>query len=258
MATNTTPAKASGDLIDRLVVASWSRGNNELELAAIARDANALMRVDAANAHMVLGSVAATRGNSGDMRHHYGIALRLNQHPYTVQRNYSVALATLTEHQEALEVALAMLEAYPDDVELFDHAIDQALESAQFDKAAELLERLHRIAPKRKRWRAAVVGEVRSAIAAGSFTQERVRGLLLGASAIQLRAGLPSVGIRFKSQDGGESFFYVRDVQATADETAELNEQLADFATSREDLMDDPGMKFVAAFSVATKNGSNP
>ena len=94
MAITATPAKASGDLIDRLVAASWSRSTNELELAAIARDANALMRVDAASAHMVLGSVAAVRGNSRDTKHHYGVALRLNQHPYTVRRNYSVALAT--------------------------------------------------------------------------------------------------------------------------------------------------------------------
>lgn len=252
MANGQAPAKAAGALIERLVAAAWS--GNEFEIAGLAREANALMKVDAANAHMVLGGVAAARSDIEETRRHFRIALQLTEDLYTTKRNYSVALAMLAEHDEALSIVGELLQASPGDPRLLEHAIDQAIESARFEQALGFFERLHRALPGRKNWLATAVRDVLAAISRGLFTERGIRELLRGAADIQRREGVLSAERALSSQDEGQSFFFVRGLRAAPRRTAALNEQLADFAVGRADLMEDPGMKFVVAFGIAKQD----
>ena len=252
MSPNPTPASKRSELLAQLTRATRSRATNDLLLGRIARDANGLMTVDAAGAHMALGGIAAARGDLTSTRRHYEIAIRLDG-SYTTTLNYSVALSLLGEHEEALVVVSAMLRDHPDDISLLDHAVVQAVNSAAFPEAEKLCLQRDRVAPTRANPMAKEVPQIVSAIAAGTFTASGVRELLRGVSDIQRKAGLRQTDVGITSDIDGESFLYARGVNAAPDEVAVLNEQIAEFAVDH--LMDDPGSRFVAAFKARELDG---
>ena len=256
MASGPAPATKTHELIERLAFLSQSRSNDELEIGRIARDANALMDADPAGAHMVLGAVAAVRGNLADTKHHYRVALQLD-HSYTNQMNYSVSLSLLEEHEEAFDVAKGMLASHPDDVELLDHAIRLALESAFLSEATRLCDRRDRLAPNRQNRQAAAIREVAAAVAAGSFTEEGVREVLRTVAETQQSEGVRKVRWGITHDIVENSFLYLRGVNASPETVAALNERLADSIVDKPNLMENPGMRFVVAFGAAEVDGGN-
>lgn len=249
------PASKVNELIERLQSAGWARDANEFELAAITRDARALMGVDAASAHMVLGAVAAVRGDIKQTRDHYRIAMQPGSSADTAKRNYSVALARLGEHEDALAAAVELVEAHPSDAALLGHAIQQAMESAYFGQAAKMCQQFDE--PAQPNSLAATLQQLVAAVSKGSFTEEGVRVLLHGAALIQREAGLPTARIELRAYDQGDAFLYTRHLHATPATAAALNGRLADFAAAAPGLLDDPGLKFVAAFGVSEGNAGN-
>ena len=256
MASGPAPATKADELIERLAFLAQSRGNDELEVGRIARDANALMDADPAGAHVVLGAVAAARGDAAETKHRYRIALQLND-SFTNRRNYSVSLSLLEEHDEAFDVVKGMLESHPNDVELLDHAIRLALESALLSEATRLCDQRDRVAPNRKNRLASQIREVAAAVAARSFTEGGVREALRTVAEIQRSEGVRTVRVGITHDTVEQSFLYLRGVNASPETVAALNERLADSIIEKPNLMEDPGMKFVVAFGVAEVNGGN-
>lgn len=240
----------------RLVRAAWSQSIDELALGRIARDADRLMNVDAAGAHMVLGGVAAARGDASTTRKHYRAALRLDK--AQAQRNYTIALALLEEHAEALDVAVELLQTHPDDLGMLDHAIVECVETAAFEAAALFSERRLRLEPEQGPRMGREIDFIVAALADGSFTEDGVRELLRGVGLIQLDSGIRRVGIQLTAYLDEEAFLYQRFVHATARETASLNERLAEYVAGKPALADDPGLKFVAGFKQTGSHASIP
>ena len=256
MASGPAPATKADELIKRLAFLAHSRGNDDLEIGRIARDANALMDADPAGAHMVLGAVAAARGNATNTKHHYRIALRLNN-SYTNQMNYSVSLSLLEEHEEAFDVAKALLASHPDDVRLLDHAIRLAFESAAFSEATRLCDQRERVAPSRQNRLTSEVREVAAAVDAGAFTEGGVRQTLRTVAEIQRSAGVRTARVGITRDLADNSFLYLRGVNASPETVAGMNERLADSIVAKPNLLKDPGMKFVVAFGAAEVDGGN-
>lgn len=198
--------------------------------------------------------MAAVRGDLAATRDHYRVALRLDG-SYTTGLNYSIALALLEEHAEALEVAEGLLEAYADDVELLEHAIGEAVDAARFETAARLCEKHDRLVPNRAPGIAAP--SVLSALQAGTFTEAGVRAAIAGVAEVQRDKGVRTANVRLSSHDGGESFLYLRGVYASSADVAELNENLAVLVAGRADLMEDPGLAFMLAFRPVEPDASN-
>ena len=256
MASGPAPATKADELIKRLAFLAQSRRNDELEIGRIARDANTLMDADPVGARIALGAVAAARGNAANTKHHYRIASQLNN-SYTTQMNYSVSLSLLEEHQEAFDVVKGMLESHGDDVVLLDHAIRLALESAFLSEATQLCDQRDRVAPNRKNRLASEVREVAAAVAAGSFTEERLREVLRTVAEIQRLEGVRTVRVGITHDILEQSFLYLRGVNASPETVAALNERLAESIVAKPSLMEDPGMKFVVAFGSAEVDGRN-
>ena len=252
------PATKANQLIQRLAAVTWARAQDQLEIRRIEREAGELMKVDAAGAHAVLGGAAAARGDAEATREHYRVALRLasaSPAQYHARRNYSIALAILEEHVDAFDVVTDMLREYPDDLDLLEHAMTEAIETANFAEAKLLCARLDSVDVQRDRKSlTSDLDLLVEAVSEGVFTDQGVRGVLRGVAEIQRLRGHRKAGIRIMVDDV-DSFMYVRLLNAKPTEVAAMNEELAEYVVNKPHLADDPGMKFIAAFAGADANG---
>ncbi len=255
MSRTPTHAPKSNELIERLGVVAASPRLDEVELGRIAREARALMNVDPAGAHTLLGGVASQRGDATSTRRHHSIALDINAGA-TLQCNYAVSLYHLDLYEEALQVAQGGLRTYPDDADLLDQAITAAVESAKFLVGRALVARYNALFPKRPHARSDMVGRLAAAIDNGLFKEDNVRAVLgIVASVSQeakVRIAERSISVTPLEPD---SFFYQRAVFATPRATSALNWAFADRIAQRPDLIEDPGLKFLVRFTGATVNG---
>ena len=250
------PATKANELIKRLAVVAGSPSVDNFEVQRIARDANALMRSDPAGAHTVLGGISALRGNPDDSRKHHRIALTLNN-TVTARFNYSISLSVLEEHEEALEVARNAMDAYPDNVELLNHAIHTALASGDFTTARDLCDRWDHLVPDHPNFWSDSARQLADAVDAGKFGEQGVRDILRILATIQRseHARTSNTAIRFHNPP--DSFLYERIIHATPAVAAEMNERLADQVAGDPELMADPGLNFIAVFTGSMADGSN-
>ena len=248
MAGNPAPAGKAGELLDRLIGIAARRDVDDLALERVAQEAQALMPSHAAGAHTVLGAVASVRGDIEGVRRHHGIALRLEDTP-TMRYNYSVSLAHTDENQAAMDLAREALESSADDLKLIHHAIEAALESANFAAMLELCEQWDAVSPKEPSPHAAAARKLRQATTAGEFTEDAVREVLDTVTAVRRDEAVRKAGFVLRCPDDvDDSFYYERLVYATPTLAAEVNERLADRISQRTELFQDPGSRFVAAF----------
>ncbi len=249
----TTQTKAS-QLVEKLAGLSKAPPLDEFALRRIVDEANALMQPDPAQAHMLLGSVAALRGDATETRRHYSIARKLDD-TYQILFNYSLALSLVEEHGEALGLANKTLKTYPDNLDLIERAINAALASANFVVARNLSDRWHALTPDRPHPLFDTAQQLADAVEAGVFGEDAAQDVLRILTAIQRGENVRSAHFGFSVYNAADSFLYQRAVYATPTLAADLNERLADQIADRPDLMADPGLKFVAMFTAASSNG---
>ena len=250
------PANKANELIERIGVVARNSTLDNFEVQRIARDANALMRSDPAGAHTVLGCIAALRCNAEDSRKHHRIALTLDNTAIP-RLNYLVSLSVLEEHEVALTVARDAIDAYPDDLELLNHAISAAVESGQFMIARNLCDRWDRLVPARPNSFSDDARRLADAVNAGRFGEQGVRDLLRVLSEVQRdkRVRTSKSTVRFHTRP--DSVLYDRIIHATPAVAAEMNAHLADRVAGCPDLMENPGLKFIAVFTGSAIDGSN-
>lgn len=254
MSRASAPAKKANELIERLAQLATAPALDEFSLQRVARDANALMKSDPAGAHTVLGGVAALRGDRDETRKRHRAALKIDS-DFATYFNYLVSLSLLDEYEEALQVAMGALKKYPDNLNLLDSAIRAALESANFEIARDLSDRWDALAPDRPNSLSGLSRQLADAVVAGTFKEKSVREVLRILTETQRSENARTSNSKFRLHHVEEAFFYERMIHATPAAAAALNEQFADQIAERPDLMADPGLRFVAAFTADTSNG---
>ena len=245
-----TPAAAPkvNGLIERLGTLSESAVITEFALERISRDARALMRADPAGANTVLGCVAALRGDLETCQRHHRTALRLD-HDFTHQFNYSISLSHLEENAESLEVACDALRAYPDSLELINHAIATAIDAGNFTTARELCDQWDALSPNETNPLASRTRQLAAAVDARLFSEQGVGQVLRTLSDVQRSEGLRTSNVAISSDDVTGSFLYDRFVHATPTVASGLNERFANRIGEHPDLLTDPGLRFVVVFT---------
>ena len=254
MSRNPAPTKKVNRLIERLAQLADAPEIDQFSLQRIARDANALMKSDPAGAYTVLGGVAALRGERDETRRRHRTALKIES-DFAYLFNYLVSLSMLDEHEEALQVAIGALEKYPDHLKLLNSAIKAAAESANFETARDLSHKWDALAPDRPNSLSGLVRQLAEAVADGMFSERGVREVLRIVAETQRSENVRTSNFRLSSHYAEGSFFYERMIHAAPASAAALNERLADQVAERPDLMADPGLRFVVAFTADTSNG---
>ena len=254
MARRPVPARKGSELVDQAGAIARSAALDEVALQRIAADARQLMNSDAAGAHMVLGIVAAVRGDAARVRKHYGIALGLDRSAVT-WFNYSMSLAAVDEHSDALAVARKGLVGHPDDAALTDRAAEAALESGRFMEAEELCRRRERLnAEGAYRWRDEV-RQLSAAVESGTMTETGASAVIELMTKVQREAGASTVGLDIR-RDGAGAFLYDRYVRCSPKIASGMNWSVTGEIVDRQDLHSDPGRAFLVGF-VGVADGSN-
>ena len=118
-----TPARKANALIEELAKLDRSEVLDDLALGRLAREAQALMKWDAAGAHTVLGGIAGFEGDAAKVREHHVIALRLSARDRQVLGNYATSLTNVGEMDDAFATIMEAHERYPDDAYVLKGAI---------------------------------------------------------------------------------------------------------------------------------------
>ena len=234
------------DLIGRLIAID---APNEITLRRLERDAEAVMDMDPAVAHSVLGGVASLRWDAEGVREHFRIALQHADNSVT-HHNYSIALALVDEWRDSFEAADAAHKKAPDNTVVLRNAIGRAVEAGQFRIAQEYCNRLNGLRPTEAPH--AVAGLLEKFVAsldAGAFGESNVQRVLEIAGSIQRAEGVRGTKVSAKlDQDEPHSFLFRRFVCASPETAAALNSTLAEEIVSHDDLVEDPGLLFVPLF----------
>ena len=233
-----------------------SHGTRRWALRRIAADARRLMPTDAANAHTVLGRVAALQWDVDGLRRHYRSALSLSDS--AVNRwDYSTALFLVGETEQSYEMARDAWQRAPDDLSLLDNLIVSAVHAARFSEAQEFCDRGRKLAPKRDLPLASEIGELAKAVRQGEFSEEGARETLRAADSIRSNARIrPSGVIVVPSLDEPGSFLFEYRLITSPTAAGDLNEELALHWAESSRAMADPGLKFLPMFIGTVTNGS--
>ncbi len=222
---------------------------NEVTLRGVERDAEAVMDVDPAGAHCVLGAVAGVRRDAERVREHFRIALQ-HANSFVTHHNYSIALAMLDEWPDSLEAAETAHEMAPGNTVVLAHAIECAVEAGRFRMAQAYCDRLNALRPTEAPHAATVLLDgLVGAFDTGVIGETNARRVLEIASSLQRAEGVHGTGTPAKlDQDEPQSFLLRRFVSAGPNRAAALNAELADRVASQDDLLKDPGLRFVPLF----------
>ena len=240
------PQTIANDLMDRLVAMD---APNEIALRGFERDAEAVMDVDPAGAHTVLGTVAGIRSDADNVREHFRIALQHADSSVTYH-NYSIALSLVDEWRDSLDAADTAHKKAPDNTAILDSAIKRAVEAGRFRIAHRYCNQLNALRPSdAPHALTGLLDQFVASLDAGAFGESNVERVLEIAGSIQRTESVPSTGISAKlDQDEPHSFLFRRFVTASPEMAATLNSTLADEIVSHDDLVEDPCLLFVHLF----------
>lgn len=151
------------------------------------------------------------------------------------------------------------MNAYPDEIESLDHAIHTALESGHFRRARGLCDHWDYLVPADPNPLSESARQLADAVDAGAFGEQAVRNVLGILADIQRSKHVRTsdTAIRLRCDNPTESFLYERVIAAPPAVASEMNERLADEVAARPDLMEDPGLRFIAVFTGSMIDGGN-
>lgn len=248
-------SKAHG-LAKRLARMATADAIDEFALRRIEADAEKLMGTDAAGAHLALARVAALRWDFDEMTRRHELALTLRDSAFT-RCDYSSSLTLVGEIDEAFEIAREARTRAPDDLMVLRHAIEAAVQGAQFREAQTLCDRWSKLSPHKAMPLQPGIAALTAAVEHGAFTEAGARDALRSAAAIRRDAHIRCSGFSIQpSVEDPGSFGFKYDLIASPDDAGDLNYALAQRWADSTRLQADPGLAFVPVF-IGTVDGSD-
>lgn len=244
-----TSARKADALIEALAKLHRSEVLDDLALGRLAREVQALMKSDAAGAHMVLGGIAGIEGDAAGVREHHVIALRLLARDRQVLGNYATALTDVGEMDDAFATIMEAHERYPDDAYLLKHAIVIAVHGARFDESRALYERWNKLRPGEPRRDEVQMMAAAEAVDRGAFSEQAAQRVVRLAHEVRLSAGARYAGSSLAAVYGEPDRFGLdMHVHTLPGAAADLNEALANCVVEDDALMAELGLNFIPTF----------
>ena len=247
-------APKTNELFEHFSALEASGEITEFELRKLEREAKKLIRADAPAAHALLGAVHSYRGNAGNVKDHFKTVIRLTGEQYHAVHFYALALVRLGDLEEAFHLLNKgdWFLGKPDHV-VFEDVISMGSVSGHFREALSRYRQLEEVLPETPLVKkgAGVLHEIRKKVENREFSEESVRKVIRLAHEIRVEKGrhlamTQPMALMFDAETN--SISYVLNVFVTAATAAEMNSELANRVVSQNDLMADPGMRFVVLF----------
>lgn len=255
--TSTRAAKVN-ELIETLERFTGSEVLQELELRRLAREAEALMKVDAAGGHTVLGAIAGIEGDAAAVRRHYKVALQQSGRTLETLGNYASALAQAGDLDGSFTAIAEAHERAPDDLVILEHAIFIARRGGQFGASRNLYERWNKAQPSRPMEDEATMRQAADAASKGAFTEEAAHKVIRIAHEVRVTAKVRQAQSTLHAVWGEPNKFTLDiHLRTTPREAAKLNETLADRVVEDDKLMAELKLNFAPMFIGTRTDGSD-
>ena len=242
------PLPKSHGLAKRLARMATTAAIDEFALRRIEADAEKLMGTDVAGAHLALARVAALRWDFDEMNRRHELAIRLRDTAFT-RCDCSTSLTLVGEIDKAFEIAREAQTRAPDDLMVLRHAIEAAVQDAQFRKAQTLCDGWSRLSPQKAMPLQPGIAALAKAVEHGAFTEAGARDALRSAVTIRRDARIRCSGFSVQpSVEEPGSFGFKYDLIASPDDAGDLNYALAQRWADSTRLQADPGLAFVPVF----------
>lgn len=231
----------------------------EFELKRLEREAEGLLKINAAAGYTVLGAVASLRGDVEEVHARHRHALQLSGESPRTLHNYAASLVTLGDVTGALEVAHRAYARAPADADMFAGVVSTSILTGHFREAFDLVGAWNGSNPERPCAPDSPVEAILSAIDRDVFTEERLQEVLAIAHETlrSWKVRVSRVEVHADQHDP-DSFLFECFVAASPEKAEDLNEALDAKIRDCPYLMDDPGLKFMPAFIGASVDGSQP
>lgn len=131
------PEPITRRLLDEISNAYGTGGLSEFDLARLRREAYGLMKVAPADAHMVLGAIAAERYDIDVMRSHHKTSMELSPRNIEVRANYAVSLSRVGLIQEAIDILRELLATDPTNLLQLKHLLSEQIHGLRFVDAVK-------------------------------------------------------------------------------------------------------------------------
>jgi hypothetical protein len=243
------PASKAKEIMETLRLMASAEDLDDFSLRKLERDAAQLKKADAASAYMVLGAVAALRGNVEDVRRHHRASVTVSGGSTDAYRNYVVSLAAVGEMDESFNVASEAYKRFPGDAAILADVIDTALWSARFREGRDLCRHWKRSFPDEPPVRGPMMTGLADAVDSGVFSEGAVQEVIRIAHDIRRASNIRLMknGLSVDHTEP-DAYLYELYVIALPEQAAALNEDLASRVVARPDLLADPGLNFVPIF----------
>ena len=238
------------ELVKTLSDCTERRTTDDLELRRLERNARAVMRKDVVLARTVLGGAAALRFDVDGLREHFRVALDHAADRSWVHANHSMALQHAEELQESVEAIEEALAIVPDSPSYLDAAAHRATEAGLFRKMAEFCRRYNAVTPEEGPHDfTEMAKKLVSAMEAGAFTEAAAAQLSRLAGSIQQAHKVHTFAGAITPDWGEPHSFSVRKmIDATPEQAADLNVELAYEWAADESLSVDPGVNLTLSY----------
>ena len=226
----------------------------EFELKKLEREANKLMRADAPAAHALLGTVHSYRWNASAVKHHFENMFKMIGEPYHAAHCYALALLRIGELEEAFLILNKedWFSGTPD-YAVFEDAIHMGTVSGHFREASDRYRQLEEVFPNSPlaKEETNLFRDMSEKLTNREFSENSVRKVIGLAHEIRVKN---EVNLQINKPTAvfidteAHTVSYALRVFASAYDAAKMNSEIADRVVSQNDLMADPGMKFVVLF----------
>jgi hypothetical protein len=114
----------------------------DLEIRRLKKEAENLIKIDAAIAHNYLGRIAALENNKEGVISNYEKAIKIIPNEYIIHSNYSISLLHCGLNYLALEEARKVFSKFPNNKDVSSDLFYSLVNSARFNEASKLLDKI--------------------------------------------------------------------------------------------------------------------
>lgn len=232
---NVLIARKSDHLLDRIASLN-DDADNGFELRSIEKEANTLLKTDAASAYMVLGIVYGIKGDYEQCTDNFSRSIKL--YDYSVVRtNYAVSLQRIGRLSESYKQIEKALDISGFDIEIYQIAIPILFLSGHPEKVIELSEALVKSKSEINEQTQIIVNDSNKVLSY-KLPDNYIASALSIADNVLFDSNAMAGGITFITDDSEQSLTYWIQTNLTPEETVELNMKLCnELAGSELDLL---------------------
>ena len=251
-----SPATKSKEVFEALEAMESETHLNDFAVRKLEREAERLVKADAASGYTALGVLAALRGDADAAHDYHEKTLKLSGESADALHNYATSLGKLGEYAKALEVSRRAYARNPAEPAMLHRAIAASIFTGNFREACDLGRKWNESDPKYRHAPDPVVDAICSATKRGIFTEERLQEILDIAHEVLRSSKVRALRVEVQDDEHEpDSFLYEFFVLASPDKAEDLNEELDARILDCPHLMDDPGLKFVPVLIGASVDG---